>query len=382
MQKNTELVNFKNAFTFGLVVCLGVTLCEVVRDKQFNFFIFKLSTLDFWNGVMPYGEQWFSHGYDYYLYSPIFNVLFTPFAYLPKPCGEFAWNLFNYLLLAYAVYKFPQITPEQKARALLYLMLIIAPSQLSFQFNSAIAAFFLLAFSLLEQGKGMLAVLIIMVSALTKIYGVAELAILAFYPRFWRNIAYTAIFGAILAALPLVKLSVSEYGSYIQGWFAALAEHKASRTWQTIFDCSVIQWSGMRNEITPYIQAGIFMVVAVFVLIKRELWQSFSFRSGILASIMGWCVVFGNSTEMHTYLIFLSGFALWYYTQPKKSKLIEALYWAIFVVVVVMPIDLLCPPSVMHFVFDSLDLNKYLLLMLWGSILWRTMSAKECCLER
>ncbi|CDN32156.1 hypothetical protein BN938_2083 [Mucinivorans hirudinis] len=382
MQKNTELVNFKNAFTFGLVVCLGVTLCEVVRDKQFNFFIFKLSTLDFWNGVMPYGEQWFSHGYDYYLYSPIFNVLFTPFAYLPKPCGEFAWNLFNYLLLAYAVYKFPQITPEQKARALLYLMLIIAPSQLSFQFNPAIAAFFLLAFSLLEQGKGMLAVLIIMVSALTKIYGVAELAILAFYPRFWRNIAYTAIFGAILAALPLVKLSVSEYGSYVQGWFAALAEHKASRTWQTIFDCSVIQWNGMRFEIMPYIQVGVFMVVALFVLIKRELWQSFSFRAGILASIMGWCVVFGNSTETHTYLIFLSGFALWYYTQPKKSKLIEALYWAVFVVVVVMPIDLLCPPSVMHFVFDSLDLNKYLLLMLWGSILWRTMSAKECCLER
>lgn len=52
---------------------------------------------------------------------------------------------------------------------------------------------------------------------------------------------------------------------------------------------------------------------------------------------------------------------------PGRCALTRAdrlLYWAIFVVVVVMPVDILCPPAVMR-IFYGIQLNLWLLLAMW-----------------
>lgn len=373
-----KYLSLRNVLILGAIVALGVTLSEVLRDKQANFYIFQLATRDFWNGVMPYGENWFRHGFDYYLYTPTFNVLFAPFAYLPWHLGEFLWNFTNYTLFALSIYTFPRFDSRTKALILLYLLPILATAQLSFQYNVGVAAMFVFAFTLLETRRAwcsVAAVAIIMLSATTKIYGLAELALLIFYPRFWRNMLWAALFGVVLVALPLVKLSWGELVQYYDMWGQSLSVHKATRSWQTFYDIKLFSWGAIRYTLMPFIQVGVFVVLSVFVLIRRKLWGEFSFRVGALACIMGWCILFGNSSEGHTYLIALTGYLLWWWSLPVTARggFLRTLYWGMLVVMVLMPVDLICPPGVTKFVFNTLDLNKWLFLVAWCTMVWQMM---------
>ena len=54
----------------------------------------------------------------------------------------------------------------------LHTLPILATTLLSFQYNVSVAYFFLFSFSLLERGKYLPAILIILLSGFTKIYGV------------------------------------------------------------------------------------------------------------------------------------------------------------------------------------------------------------------
>ena len=74
-----------------------------------------------------------------------------------------------------------------------------------YQHNIIVSYIYIFAFILLERGKGFWAVFLIMLSATTKIYGVAELAILLCYPKVWRNFGYAILCGAFFLLLPAVN---------------------------------------------------------------------------------------------------------------------------------------------------------------------------------
>lgn len=376
-QKLQALFTFRNIAILGLLLCIGVTAHQFAIGRCQNFVIFQQATFDFWNGISPYGQGWLSRGYDYYLYSPIFNVLFAPFAYLPSAVGVQLWNIFNYALLVFAIHSFRNITDRNRASILLFLIPILVPALMSTQYNIAVAAIFVLAFSLLERGKAVAAIVLIIISGTTKIYGIAELAILVFYPHVWRNIGYSVLFGVLFAALPLVKYGFIQYVDLLGQWVSSFSEHKATRSWDTIYDVSIIPWGSMRYVLMPYIQVGVFAVVSAFVLMRRRLWVNFDFRIGVVALIMGWCILFGNSSETHTYLISVVGFLLWYYSLQRRSTVLKVLFWAVFVVIGLVPIDLLFPQPAWHFIYRTLDLNKWVMFALWVYMIFLIFSDKD-----
>ena len=368
-----KILTFRNVFILGLLVSFGVTLAEVLRWEQGNFFIFRQSTLDFWNGVNPYDPAlWFRHGLDFFLYGPPFSVLFTPFALLPPALGPFAWNLFNYCLLAYAVYTLPRLDAKVGSMILLYLVPIMAPGQLSFQYNITVCAMFLLAFNLLERGKGVWAVLLIMVSAMTKVYGLFEFSILLFYPKFWRNLGYAALFGVGLFLLPLLRVPLEGLLPYYHSWIDALGAHKDTRVWETFFSIRAL-WGGTAPAYAMWIQGGTLAALAALGIACRRKWSDFTFRAGALSILMGWIILLSNSAEKHTYIIALAGFLLWYWTRPRRTLLHKILYWANFAVLVLMPIDIICPVPVMKFFFNTLDANQWLFIFTWLVMIWQTM---------
>ncbi|MEG2319860.1 MAG: glycosyltransferase family 87 protein, partial [Mucinivorans sp.] len=267
----------RNVIILGLVVAFGVTFSEVLRGAHRNFMIFSFSTRDFWSGISPYGQQWWRHGLDYYLYAPTFNVLFAPFAFLPQWLGAFVWNLFNYSLFALSVYYLPRLSELNKCRLLLYSLPILATAQLSFQYNVAIAYIFLFAFTLLEKGYYKWAILLIMTSALTKVYGGFELALLLFYPRLWRNLGWAVLWGAVLFLLPLLRLGGSEFLPYYSQWIGALSSHEDTRVFESFFDTHFLFSQG-HPSYTPYVQIGLFMVLAILSLLRHKLWNVYLFR--------------------------------------------------------------------------------------------------------
>ena len=184
MQKVIEIIQ-RNPKTYvvalGLLIAIVATALETIRLRYMNFLVYTDSTLDFWKGINPYTQEFINEHGRYFLYTPVFSVLYLPFALLPKWLGAFAWNLTNYTLFTLSVFTLPKQFDAYKIKIFLFLLLILEQSIFSFQFNIVVAYCFLFSFSLLERGRGFWAVLIIMVSATTKVYGIVELLLLFCY---------------------------------------------------------------------------------------------------------------------------------------------------------------------------------------------------------
>ena len=119
-----------------------------------------------------------------------------------------------------------------------------------------------------------------------------------------------------------------------------------------------------------YVQIGVLALLAVGVLANWRSWRLPFFRIACLAILMGYVILFSNSSEGHTYVIMLIGYQMWYWTMRRGGEIRLAdkiAYWATFVIV--MPVDVLCPPKVMQ-LFYGWQLNLWLLLALWLRMCW------------
>ena len=364
-------LNPRNLYILGMLLVLALTFSEVARGRHKNFMIFAESTKLFWQHIAPYGENWTQAAphLDYFLYGPLFNILFTPFAYLPAWLGPFAWNLFNFSMWFAAIFTLPgRFTREEKCKSFLYTFLILACTQLSFQYNVAVGYMFLFAYSLLERDKGFWAVLLMMISGFTKVYGIFQLGLLLCYPHFWRNVAYALLIGAALLVAPAVNMPFAELPDYYGQWITALAEHKDTRTWMNVFYLRPLGLLPVRT----WVQIGVLALLAAGLAANFRKWKQPFFRLAALAVLMGYVILFSNSSEGHTYVITLIAYQFWYWSMKRGDALNlvdRIVYWATFVVVVVMPVDVLCPPGIMQIFYDW-QINLWLLVYLWLRICW------------
>ena len=356
-------MNPRNLFILGLLIVFSLTFSEVVRERHWNFMIFAKSTKLFWQQIAPYGENWAHTKLDFFLYGPLFNILFTPFAYLPWWLGPFAWNIFNFTLWFIAIFTLPNFTRDEKCKSFMFTFLILSCTQLSMQYNVAVGYIFLFAYSLLEKNKGHWAVLLMMISGFTKIYGIFQLIMLLFYPRLWRNIGFVLLIAVVFLIAPAINMPLSELPAYYGEWIKALTEHKDTRTWMNIF--YLRPFNLLSYQI--YIQIGVLITLIMGVFINWKKWYTPFFRIAFLAVLMGYVILFSNSSEGHTYVISLIGYQMWYWTMNRAKSLNitdRILFWVIFAIVVVMPVDVLCPPSVMRIFYD-IQLNIWLLIAMW-----------------
>lgn len=368
-------LNPRNLYILGLLLVFALTFSEVTRGRHRNFMIFAEATKLFWQQIAPYGDNWvqMGKGLDYFLYGPLFNILFAPFAYLPAWLGPFAWNIFNFSLWFAAIFTLPaKFTREEKCKSFLYTFLILACTQLSFQYNVTVACMFLFAYSLLERDKAFWAVLLILISGFTKVYGIFQLGLLVCYPHFWRNMGYVVLLGIALALAPILNMPITDLptDTYYNDWLGALTSHKDTRTWMNIF---YLRPLGLLPY-QLYVQIGVLATLAVALFASWRRWGLEWFRIGCLAVLMGYVILFSNSSETHTYVISLIGYLMWYWTMRRAGALTlfdKVLFWALLIVVVAMPVDVICPAKVMRLFYD-VQLNLWLLLVMWLRMCYTT----------
>lgn len=366
--------NKRNLYLLGLLIAFVVSLLEVSRGRHLNYLAFADSTLDFWRGISPYTLEWMEAHMRYFLYAPPFSVLFTPFAVLPGWLGPFVWNLFNYTLFFTAIFTLPdRFTHDQKCRIFLYTLPVLGQSLLSFQYNVPVAYLFIFAWSLLERGRGFWAVLLIMISGCTKIYGIFELALLVCYPRFWRNAGYALLIGAALLALPLLKFDPAGLIDYYGKWIAILQVHQAASVFDSLFYAAPFsEWMLARFRL---LQIGSLAVLAVLFLASHRKWSTAAFRVQALGILMAWVILFSDSAEKNTYVVAVAGYALWYWSRKGGGATGIAdriLLFGNFVLLGLVPIDVICPTPVMRFLTRTLWLHVYLFTFTWLRMVWLT----------
>ena len=154
----------KGLFVLGLVVVLLATWIEVMRGRNTNYFDYQDSTRMFWEGLSPYNLEYAQAHNIYFLYSPVFSVVFAPIFMLPWWLGPFVWNICNYSLFALAIKMLPQQLEKYKHWIFLFLLSVVLQTVFCYQHNIIVAYIYIFAFILLERGKGFWAVALIMLS--------------------------------------------------------------------------------------------------------------------------------------------------------------------------------------------------------------------------
>ena len=360
----------RNLFILGFAATFGLSFLEVWGEKNFNFMIYADATHDFLNGISPYMARWTaSHG-DQFLYGPLFTVLFTPFALLPPWLGSILWNMFNFTMLFWAIYSLPEkYAREQKSKTFLYIFLILATTQLSFQYNVVVAYCFIFAFSLLERGRSFWAIVLILLSGFTKIYGIFQLGLLLCYPRFWRNMGYVALAGVVLLALPALKTGLDGLLPYYGEWFDGLGAERLRNGHQSFFYMHPLLFK--LEPVSHWIQAGIITALAALLVARRKRWPDFAFRAQALGVLMCYVILFSDSCQKHTYVIALLGYMLWHWSRT-PSVTDRVLFCLNFVLLCAVPVDLLCPVGVMNLLCNVLYINLWVLLFTWLRMIWIT----------
>ncbi len=363
-----------SVYILGLIVAIIATAIETIRLRYANYLVYTDSTLDFWSGVNPYTMDFVEAHGRYFLYTPVFSVLYWPIAMLPKWLGPFVWNLGNYTLFALSIFTLPKRYDAYKVKIFLFLLLVLEQSIFPFQYNIVVAYIFLFSFSLLERGKGFWAVLLIMISATTKVYGIVELLILFCYPKPFRRLALAALIGILLLISPAIKVGIDGLIPCYMNWWNMLSQHQSSDTFASLLYAYPLRYILDHYRIVQLVTVGLIIVL---FFVKHNRWHEFEFRATTLGVLMGWIILFGDSSEVHTYLIALSGYMLWYYLQKHHTVLDKVLFWALIVFFGCIPTDVLVPSSVHNFLNGTLYINVYLYTIVWCKMVWSMLTERN-----
>ncbi len=370
----------KRVYFTGLFFAILITLKEVLGLSYNNFQIFSFATSDFWSGINPY-SSWHHlslHGkpLDNFLYGPLFSVLFTPFTLFPAWLGVFFWNIFTYSVFYFSVFTLPdQFDFVKKKFIFFFSSLLLFATLLSVQFNPVVAAIFLFSFTLLEKKQGLLAVLLIFLSGFTKVYGIFQIAMILFYPGFRKNILYSALIGIIFIFIPLINVPLNELATYYQSWIFKVMDHSEAVLRFSIYR-PLCSFNSSIEPFTGFISLGVLFVILLFTLRKLKIFkESILFRGQFLGIIMSWAILFGVGSERHTYVIAIAGYAIWYLCST-PGLFEKILLWINFVLLGVMPIDILCPPVISEFILKKLFLGIIVFTITWGIMVYKTFSSK------
>ncbi len=362
-------------FFLGLAIVLLATTLEVVRGRNTNYFDYQDSTRMFWEGLTPYNLEYAQAHNIYFLYSPVFSVVFAPIFFLPWWLGPYVWNLCNYGLFTLAIKMLPAELDRYKHWIFLFLLSVVLQTVFCYQHNIIVAYIYIFAFILLERGKGFWAVFLIMLSATTKVYGAAELAILFCYPKVWRNFGYAVLCGAFFLLLPAVNTAFDNVFVLYGQMFDMIASHHSDSDF-----IGILFARGLKPLLLPnyrLVQVVTLGLLGVLFFWRYKRWKELRFRIQALGVLTGFMILFSDCPETHTYIICLPFYAMAFWLQPKRTWLDWTLFWSLVVNFCILPTDVLCPAWLHEYIHQTFWIDVYTYFFCWLRLIWWAVGPEE-----
>ena len=319
--------------------------------------------------------------YDTYKYSPTFALLMGPLAVLPIWLGLLLWNSLNTAVFYFAARR---LFPDTRRQALFLLVVLIdvLTALHNSQANCLLAGLMLWTYLHLENRRAALAGLCLALAAFIKVYGVAIGLLFLFYPGFWRNALWAAAWLLTLALLPLLVLSGPAFVMIYRGWYDIV---RVSVTGIQLSLLGVLQsWFGLPLRYKGVVQALGLGLLVLPALLYRRAWPAADFRRLYVSSLLIFVVSFNQMAESPTYIIAVTGFALWFLYYRTTTALGWPLFWLVLVFTSLSSTDLL-PHAVREAYFDVYKLKAVPLILAWaviqaqllGYARWRSPAAAE-----
>ena len=281
-------------------------------------------------------EHW-----DLFKYTPTFSAFFGLFTIFPDWLGLNLWNLLNAFVLLLAIYYLPGLENRQKGWVLLIVLMEFMGSVMCEQSNALIAGLLVLSFGLLENKRYLIASLFIVLTVFIKLFGVVGFALFLFYPQKWKLALYSLGWTLFMLLIPFIFIDYDHYLALISSYGNMLGNDLMISN-----GFSVMGWLNswfslnVSSLLVVLTGAGVFLLP----LARFKAYKYFSFRYLTLASILLWIVIFNHKAESPTYIIAMTGVALWFMKGEKNPLNIVLMALALLFVSLastdLFPIDL------------------------------------------
>ncbi|WAC10199.1 glycosyltransferase family 87 protein [Dyadobacter pollutisoli] len=335
-----------------------------------NYIIFKQSFFHLIHGQDLYAQFVEEQG-DLFKYSPTFALLFGLLAVLPDVLGLSLWNILNAAVLFFSVYYLPKIDTRTKGLILVFMLVELLTSVQNEQSNALIAGLLLFTFGFLERGKYWMASLCLVSTIYIKLFGIVGLALYLLYPDKFKLTYTTAFWVIVFTIFPLLVVDTDQFVFLYKSWANLLAnDHSISDGLSVIGWLKT--WFGWQVNKTYVSVAGAILFCIPLLRIRE--YGNFHFRILMLASILIWVVIFNHRAESPTFIIAISGVALWYYSQyPEKENYI--LLVLAFVFTALSPTDVF-PPFVRNEWMKPYVVKAVPCILIWGKITYDLLAVK------
>lgn len=280
----------------------------LIYKHVFLNIIRQANLYDFYPGLYLYQNH----------YGPSFSLVIAPFALLPDLIGILLWCLVNAFFLFYAINKLPF-----ERNAILMVMSItlleMCGSIQSQQFNPMLCSWIILSFVHLMKGRTGIAAFFISGGFLVKLYGIVGLLFTPFSRRYRSMIVWIITAMVILACIPMLYGNASfVVHSYVDWYYRLLGKNQENIMTNFTDGMQDISAMGMVRRITGISSLSnlLFLfpagVLTLLPLLKRKYYDDNRFKLFYLAQVLIGLVIFSTSAESPTYVIAVTGFAIWY----------------------------------------------------------------------
>lgn len=374
----TPLLGPNRVRSLWFIIPLVATIIGAMQGPSYynNFLIFKQvfwHTLEQKNLYLAYPAEYLDKNH----YGPLFAVLIAPFAIMPVKIGVILWAMTNVAVLFYAIQQLP-LSNWGKRTILLIALIETLTSIQNVQFNPMLTAWIVLAYVWVKKDQQFAATAFIIAGTFIKIYGIVGLAFIFFSKDYRRFIAYCAFWSIVLFVLPM---AISSPGFVVQSyidWYHSLVEKNTENVTTYLYTgMQDISFMGfVRRTTGNYMLGNMYFLLPAAILTLLPLTRfkqlhDTRFQLTYLAQLLIGLVIFSSSAESPTYVIAVTGFAIWYaLSGPKPSVTMFLLLILVMVLTVFSPTDLFPRYLREHYVI------KYSLKALPCMIAWIVISFK------
>jgi len=364
------ITNQRFLLVLFVLLAIAAALGEYFKSSNWshtgynNYVIFKQSFFHLIDGKNLY-KLYPAEQSDLFKYTPAFALFFSVFAWMPDWLGLIGWNLLNALVLFSAINTIKIFTPKQKAFALLFVALELMTSMQSTQSNGLIAGLMIWAYNSFEDEKIGRAALFIMLATFVKPFGLVGAALFLLYPKKASFIGFSALWGCVLATLPVVVTTPLTLVFQYQSWLNMLsADHAASVGYSVIGWLQA--WFGLALNKMVVTVVGVILFCTAYL--NRKEWNDKGFKILLLASALIWSVIFNHKAESPTFIIAAAGVALWYFSQ-NRSTINTVLLSLVFIFTILSPTDLF-PATLRTALVIPYQLKVLPCILVWVKVLW------------
>ena len=339
----------------------------ILYTEYNNYTIFKQSFFHLNERKDLYFPYPMEH-WDLYKYSPTFSLLFGIFAVLPDVVGLSLWNACNVLILVLAVFYLPRLSDKQKGLILITCVIEAMTSVQSEQSNGLMAGLIVLAFGLCERKKLLLAALCLVLSVYIKIFGLVAFALFLFYPDKWKLFVFTLFWFIILFLLPLLVVDFYQLQFLYKSWGHMLSQdHSISE------GISMIGWlrSWFQVEANKIVVAACGAILFLVPFLRIKMYGEYLYRLLALASVLLWIVIFNHKAESATFIIAMTGAAIWYFMRP-PTLVNSILFISAFIFTSLTPTDLF-PKELRDQIFEPYVVKTVPCILIWGKVIYDMM---------